>query len=93
MSMDSGRPSESQASLPADQNYMTGWANLLRGNGRICHNIESFLADFVPCDEPVPLNLRDWDLFVDYKPGGSIGDCDGMVRFTTQLREFSPTGT
>ena len=70
---------------------MAFWANLLRENGRIYRNIERFLADFVPCDVPVPLDLS-WDLFADYKSDGKTEDYDGMVRFITyKQRELSLT--
>ena len=66
------------------QKYTTFLANNLRKNGRVQHNIDCFLTDFVgPCDEPIPLVPLDWDLFADYKPDGKKEDCGGMVRFTT----------
>jgi hypothetical protein len=67
----------------AHKDYITFWANRLRGNSRICHNIEYFLAEFVPCDEPVPSDPPGWNLFMYYKPDGRTEDCNGMVRFTT----------
>ena len=82
--------SSSQSLNHADEAF---WADLLRRNGRICHNVERFLTDYVPCDVLVPLDLS-WDLCTDYKPDGKTEDCDGMVRFMTYtLREVSLTRT
>jgi hypothetical protein len=71
--------SSSEIMHTADKNYINLWAKRVDDNNRVCQDINQFLRDFVPGEDP-PASMECPDgIFGDFKPDGSNEDCVGMV--------------